>query len=68
MESEQPACVARIVALAEYVWQDPEDARKFLTAPHLELGDRPPIEAAADGSGAGRVEQILQRILHGLPA
>jgi len=67
-ESERVARVAHVVALAEYVWQDPEAAREFLTTSHPELGDRPPIEVAVDDFGARHVEEILHGILHGLPA
>jgi putative toxin-antitoxin system antitoxin component (TIGR02293 family) len=67
-ESERVARVAHVVALAEYVWQDPEAAREFLTTPHPELGDRPPIEVAVDDFGARHVEEILHGIMHGLPA
>jgi putative toxin-antitoxin system antitoxin component (TIGR02293 family) len=67
-ESERTARLAHVVALAEYVWQDTEAAREFLTTPHPELGDRPPIEVAVDDFGARHVEEILHGILHGLPA
>jgi putative toxin-antitoxin system antitoxin component (TIGR02293 family) len=67
-ESERTARIAHVVALAEYVWDDAEAAREFLTTPHPELGDRPPIEVAVDDFGARHVEEILHGILHGLPA
>ena len=67
-ESERTARVANVVALAEYVWDDAEAAREFLTTPHPELGDRPPIEVAIDDFGARHVEEVLHGILHGLPA
>ncbi|MGH6921865.1 MAG: antitoxin Xre/MbcA/ParS toxin-binding domain-containing protein [Geminicoccaceae bacterium] len=67
-ESERVARLANVIALAEYVWDDPEGAREFLTTPHPELGDLPPIEVAVDDFGARHVEQILYGIMHGLPA
>ena len=67
-ESERTARIAHVVALAEYVWQDAVAAREFLTTPHPELGDRLPVEVAVDDFGARHVEEILQGILHGLPA
>ena len=67
-ESERVARLASVIALAEYVWDDAEAARQFLTTPHPELGDRPPIEVAVDDFGARHVEQILYGIMHGLPA
>jgi putative toxin-antitoxin system antitoxin component (TIGR02293 family) len=67
-ESERVARLASVIALAEYVWDDPEAAREFLTTPHPEIGDRPPIEVAVDDFGARHVEEILHGILHGFPA
>ncbi len=67
-ESERTARLAYIVALAEWVWDDPEAAREFLTTPHFELRNEAPIEVAVDEFGARQVEDILMGILHGLPA
>jgi putative toxin-antitoxin system antitoxin component (TIGR02293 family) len=67
-ESERVARLASVIALAEYVWDDPEAAREFLTTPHPELGDHVPIEVAVDDFGARHVEEILYGIMHGLPA
>src|ERR1044072_3203772 len=41
-ESERPERLARVVALAEEVWQDREQARRFLTTQHPELGGKSP--------------------------
>ena len=35
-----------VIAQAEHVWRDHKNARRFLTTPHPELDDRPPIEVA----------------------
>ena len=51
-QSERVARLAHVVALAEYVWEDTEAARAFLTTPHPELGDCQPIEVAIDEFGA----------------
>jgi putative toxin-antitoxin system antitoxin component (TIGR02293 family) len=67
-ESERTARLANVIAYAEYVWRDEDDARQWLTTPHPELGDRLPIEVAVDEFGARHVEDILDAILHGLPA
>jgi putative toxin-antitoxin system antitoxin component (TIGR02293 family) len=67
-ESERTARLAHIVALADHVWRDRDDARAFLTTPHPELGDIAPIEAAVEEFGARQVEEILEGLLHGLPA
>src|SRR5712691_5835517 len=41
-ESERTERLARVVALAEDVWQDREQARCFLTTPHPEMGGKTP--------------------------
>jgi putative toxin-antitoxin system antitoxin component (TIGR02293 family) len=67
-ESERVARLANVIALAEDVWGDPDDARQFLLTPHPELEDQPPLEVAIEGFGARHVEEILEGIRHGLPA
>ena len=67
-ESERTERLARVVAAAEYVWAAPENARRFLTAPHPELRGKAPLEAAMTELGARQVELILEKIFHGLPA
>jgi putative toxin-antitoxin system antitoxin component (TIGR02293 family) len=67
-ESERVARLASVIALAEDVWGDADDARQFLITPHPELEDRPPLEVAVEEFGARHVEQILEGIRHGLPA
>src|SRR5580698_2319488 len=42
-ESERTERIARVVADAEYVWVDRDDARRFLTSSHPLLGGRTPI-------------------------
>ncbi len=66
-ESERTERIARVVATAEYVWDDSEDARRFLTAAHPSLGGKAPIDAAMTELGARQVEEILTKIFHGLP-
>lgn len=44
-----------------------ESAREFLASPHLELGDRSPLQAARNAIGARAVEDILERAAHGFP-
>ena len=67
-ESERTERLARVVATAEYVWDDRDDARHWLNVPHPELEDRTPLQAAFTELGARRVESILDKILYGLPA
>jgi putative toxin-antitoxin system antitoxin component (TIGR02293 family) len=66
-ESERTERVARVLALAEFTWDDQALARRWLFAPHPELDGRAPAEAARTELGARRVEDLLNRILFGLP-
>src|SRR5437016_14334076 len=59
--------LARIAAMARWIWEDDEKARAFLWRPHPELGGRRPIEAALTELGAREVEEVLQRGVHGFP-
>ena len=67
-ESERTERLARVVAAAEYAWNDQTDAREWLTKPHPELGKRTPFEAAMTELGARRVEELLDRLYYGIPA
>jgi len=67
-ESERTERMARVVANVEYVWDDRDDARRFLTTPHPALRGKSPIDAAMTELGARQVEEILGKIFHGLPA
>jgi putative toxin-antitoxin system antitoxin component (TIGR02293 family) len=66
--SERTERLARVVATAEYVWDDPELARRFLHEPHPMLEGRPPVRVALTELGARRVEDLLWGLFHGLPA
>lgn len=67
-ESERTERIARVIASAEYVWDDREEARRFLTTPHPLLGGKSPLNTAVTELGAREVEEVLARILHGIPA
>ena len=67
-ESERTERVARVMANAEYVWGDREDARRFVTTSHPALRGKTPLDAAMTELGARQVEEILGKIFHGLPA
>lgn len=67
-ESERTERLARVIAAAEYTWSDRDAARRFLTAPHPALGGKTPIDAAMTELGARQVEEIVEKIFHGLPA
>lgn len=67
-KSERTERLARVIAAAEYAWNDREDAREWLTKPHPELGKRTPFESAMTELGARRVEDLLDRLFYGIPA
>ena len=66
-ESEHTERLARTIATTEYVWDDREEARRFLTTPHPELDGKRPIDAAYTELGARQVEELLWKIFYGLP-
>lgn len=67
-ESERIERLARVLATAEYVLDDREEARVWMNTPHKELGGETPLEVARTELGARRVESILNKLLFGLPA
>lgn len=67
-ESARTERLARVVAMAEDVWQDREQARRFLTTPHPEIGGKSPLDAALTELGARQAEEVMARIVYGLPA
>ena len=67
-ESERTERLARVVAGAEEVWGNQEDAREWLRRPHPELGDKTPVERAMTELGAREVEELLNKMFYGLPS
>ncbi len=59
--------MARVLASAEYVWDDREQAREWMSKPHRELEDQTPLEVAGTELGARRVEDLLKKLFFGLP-
>jgi len=66
-ESERVERLARVMAIAEQVWEDREDAREFLREPHPMLDGKSPLEMAETELGARRVERLLMSLEYGLP-
>jgi putative toxin-antitoxin system antitoxin component (TIGR02293 family) len=66
-ESERTERLARVLAHAEYAWDDREQARDWMNKPHRELQDRSPLEVARTELGARRVEDLLDKLFYGLP-
>lgn len=67
-ESERTERLARVIAAAEYAWNNQEDARAWLTKRHVELGRRSPLEMAMTELGARQVEELVDRLVYGIPA
>jgi putative toxin-antitoxin system antitoxin component (TIGR02293 family) len=66
-ESEKTERLARVIALAELLWDEQAAAQEFLNAPHPELEGRTPLDCAGSELGARRVEDLVMRALYGLP-
>lgn len=66
-ESERVERLARVMALAEHVWEGHEAAQRFMATPHPMLDGRTPTDAAATELGARQVEDILWKLEYSLP-
>jgi len=66
--SERAERLARVMATAEYVWDDADQARQWMNRPHPELSGRTPLVAASTELGARSVEGLLDKLFYGLPA
>ncbi|TAN47825.1 MAG: DUF2384 domain-containing protein [Methylococcaceae bacterium] len=67
-ESARVERIARVVATAEFVWDDPVDSREFLMSPNPSLEGQTPLDVAMSEIGARRVEALLWDIFYGHPA
>jgi putative toxin-antitoxin system antitoxin component (TIGR02293 family) len=66
-DSARTERLARVIALAESVWGDADEARDFLNRPHPLFDHETPLVVACTEIGARRVEHLLYSIEHGLP-
>jgi len=66
--SETTERLARLYALALWVFEDREAATQFMMNPHPELDAHTPFDVALTEIGGREVEEIIERGLHGLPA
>ncbi len=66
-ESERTERLARVLAYAEHVWDDRDQAREWMCKPHRELNDSTPLDVARRELGARRVEDLLDKLFYGLP-
>lgn len=68
-ESERLLRIARVIALAEETFGDPDSAKRWLKSPKRLLPDSPPIsplELARTDPGARLIEERLLRTVHGV--
>lgn len=67
-ESERLERLARLIVLAEDVWEDDDLAREFLTNPQPQLDGERPVDLVRSDLGARRVEDLLWALEYSLPA
>jgi putative toxin-antitoxin system antitoxin component (TIGR02293 family) len=65
-ESDRAVRVARITAMAERVFGEPERAWCWLRKPKRNFEGRTPLEMLATEAGARLVEEMLAQIDHGI--
>lgn len=65
-ESDKAVRVARITAMAEQVFGEPERAWRWLREPKRRFGGKTPIEMLASDAGARLVEEMIGQIEHGM--
>jgi putative toxin-antitoxin system antitoxin component (TIGR02293 family) len=66
-ESQRLERLARMTALAEDVWEDPDLAHEFLTSAQPQLGGERPVDLARSDLGTREVETLLMKIEYALP-
>jgi putative toxin-antitoxin system antitoxin component (TIGR02293 family) len=66
-ESQRLERLARVVALANEVWEDPERSREFLFGVQPSLGGTRPVDLARSELGARQVEELLYQMEYSLP-
>lgn len=66
-ESERLERIARLMAMAEAVWEDRDDARAFMRESHPMLDGHSPLEMAKTELGARLVERLLMQLEYNLP-
>jgi len=66
VESDRVYRFARIVALAEDIFEDKKEALEWLNSPQYGLGGRVPFDMLQTDAGAREVEELLIRIDYGV--
>ena len=65
-ESDKAVRVARITAMAEQVFGEPERAWRWLRKPKSRFDGKTPLETLATEAGARLVEEMIMQIDHGI--
>ena len=66
-ESDRTLRLARLVALAQYVWhENAADAAEFMATPHPMLQGQTPLACSDSDLGAEMIEAVLLRLLFGI--
>jgi putative toxin-antitoxin system antitoxin component (TIGR02293 family) len=66
-ESQRLERLARVIALAEHVWEDVALAHEFLTSEQPQLDGERPVDLARSDLGARQVEELLLRLEYSIP-
>ena len=67
-ESDRAVRIARIAALSEHVFGDPERAWRWLRATKRQFAGRSPLQLTLTEAGARLVEEFLYRVDEGMAA
>lgn len=67
-ESQRLERLARMIALAESVWEDDALAHEFLTSKQPQLGGERPVDLSRNDLGTRQVEMLLMKLEYSLPA
>jgi len=65
-ESDRLYRLARVIAHANRVFEDPADSADWIHAPNLTLGKREPVALLDTNIGVQRIDDVLGRIEHGI--
>ena len=67
-ESQRLERLARMIALAESVWETRPLAREFLLSPQPQLDGERPVDLTRSDLGTREVEMLLMKLEYALPA
>lgn len=65
-ESDRLYRLARVIAHANRVFEDPEDSAAWIQSPNAVLGKQQPLNLLDTDIGVQQVDQVLGRIEHGI--